>query len=122
MSKSSSVSSSRGALRGVSPRRGIFKGVSPLNGGFLRGSSPLGLGNALANRRLLPKIFTPPSHIRRLISAPVKVERKAPMLSDRLKICKDRHERREVLFAMKKTGSNSSHSSKKYTINSFVRC
>lgn len=121
MSKSSSKGISKGGIRGVSPRVGL-KGVSPSNGGFLRGRAPLNIGNALASRRMLPKIFTPPFHIRRLMYSPVKVERKAPTFFNRLQICQARHQRREVLFALKKTGSNSSHSPKKYTINSFVRC
>ncbi|UPW41627.1 hypothetical protein [Peromfec virus RodF8_37] len=121
MSKKSSVGKS-GVFRGVSPlNRGILKGVSPFSGGLFKGVSPL-KSNALARRKPVA-LFKLPKHIQKLRNfGPVKVERRKPLPIDPVKVCKDRDVRKQVLFSMRKTGSNSSHARKVYTEASKVRC
>ncbi|UPW41839.1 hypothetical protein [Peromfec virus RodF5_12] len=133
MSKKSSVGSSGGFKGAQAPlRRGFLRGDSLLRraslmarrnlGGYFKGVSPLN-GNALARRSLLPISKKPlnVNHLRK--SAPARVERPGNRsLLEHIKICKDRNERREVLFALRQTGSNSSHKTKVYTEKSKVRC
>ena len=104
-----SGSSSRGLLRGRSP---LIKGVS--------GEFPL---YARATRKL-PEVLpfkTPHIDIRSILRRTQGVERSQPMRStlNPIKICKDRHMRREVLFALKRTNGSAS---KVYTEKSKVRC
>ncbi|AXH74231.1 MAG: hypothetical protein [Microviridae sp.] len=116
---------------------GVLKGVSPLTiGGVLRGGKPL----SSLKRGVVGGLFPPPStpfrlNARRLLRSITpfnsnyarkfrtpgveRLVRQSLPLSTQITICKRRHQRREVLFAVK--GLNGS-APKRITEQSKVRC